>query len=55
MPKVTKKAVKLEVVVATEDSQAKKDFAEFIARLKETKPEAYAKNEAELITKLNQL
>lgn len=50
-----KKATKSEVVVATEDSEAKKQFQVFIERLKAEKPEAYKKNEAELLTKLNQL
>jgi hypothetical protein len=52
--KVTPKIVP-EVVVATEDSAAKKQFREFIDRLKATNPSAYAKNETELLTKLNQL
>ena len=51
----TKKAVKKEVVVATEASTAKKEFQVFVDRLKATNPSAYAKNETELLTKLNKL
>jgi GrpB-like predicted nucleotidyltransferase (UPF0157 family) len=49
------KAKVSKVVVATKDSEAKKQFQAFIDTLKANNPQAYAKNEAELQTKLNQL
>jgi len=53
--KKTKVVAKPKVVVATEDSAAKKEFQIFIDKLKAENPSAYAKNEAQLLTKLNQL
>lgn len=43
------------VEVATEESTAKKEFRTFIEKLKEERPNAYLKNETELLSKLNNL
>ena len=57
--KIAKKPIKAEVVVAApviiEDSAAKQQFRAFVNKLKADNPAAYAKNETELLKKLNQL
>jgi hypothetical protein len=51
----TKKAPETKPEVAGKESEAKKEFSNFIDRLKETNPKAYLKNKTELENKLNQL
>jgi hypothetical protein len=51
----TKEVIETKAEVAVEESVAKKEFSEFINRLKDTNPKAYLKNKTELENKLNQL
>ena len=53
--KKTTKAVKPKVVVAIEDSPAKKELLAYIERLKASSPTGYEKNKEFLTNKLNQL